>query len=45
MSVKRKVTLPVGRAATRGLLLGNTGRNFKWDVRRRASWLLGADLV
>jgi hypothetical protein len=26
--VKRKVTVPVGRLATRGLILGKTGRNF-----------------
>jgi hypothetical protein len=45
MSVKRKVTVPVGKLGMRGLLLGKTGRNPQGDVRRRAPWLLGADVV
>ena len=44
MSVKRKVTVPVGRLNARGLL-GESGRNLQGDVRQRASSLLGADMV
>ncbi len=47
MSVKRRTTDPVGRRATNGLPSEGQewGRLLEGDVRRRAPWLLGADVL